>query len=116
VLFHELAHVYLHFGAEDKVDFFDSDIDNPGNDIEKQADEFALNSLIPAKSWDSCLARFSPDIDAIRSAAKNLQIHPAILAGRIRKEQNNYMILNDAIGYGDVRRQLGFDNPDLSIP
>jgi HTH-type transcriptional regulator/antitoxin HigA len=116
VLFHELAHVYLHFGAVDKVDFFDSDIDNPSNDIEKQADDFALNSLIPAKSWDSCLARFNPDIDAIRSAAKNLQIHPAILAGRIRKERNNYMILNDAIGYGDVRRQFGFDNPDLLIP
>jgi HTH-type transcriptional regulator/antitoxin HigA len=113
VLFHELAHVHLHFSTDEEIDFFDSDIDNASNDIEKDADEFALNSLIPDQSWASCLARFSQDIDAIRNEAKNLQIHPAILAGRIRKEQNNYMILNEAVGYGDVRRQFGFDNPDL---
>jgi HTH-type transcriptional regulator/antitoxin HigA len=115
VLFHELAHVHLHFNVDREIDFFDSDIDSASNDIEKEADEFALNSLIPAKSWDSCLARFSQDIDAIRSEAENLQIHPAILAGRIRKEQNNYMILKEAVGYGDVRRQFDFNNPELVV-
>jgi len=113
VLFHELAHVHLHFSTNEKVDFFDSKIDGASNDIETEADEFALNSLIPAKLWDTCLARFSQDVDAIRVEAKNFQIHPAILAGRIRKEQDNYMILNDAVGHGDVRRQFGLSNPAL---
>lgn len=113
VLFHELAHLHLHFNTYDEIDYFDYDIDKLSNDIEKEADEFALNSLIPSDLWESCLSRFSLDLDAVRYEAKNLQIHPAILAGRIRREQNNYMILNEAVGYKEVRWQFGENDPDV---
>lgn len=112
VLFHELAHLHLHFNSYNETDYFDNDIEKLSNDIEKEADEFALNSLIPSNLWDSCLSRFSLDLDAVRYEAKNLQVHPSILAGRIRKEQNNYMILNEAVGYGEVRRQFGVNDTD----
>jgi len=103
VLFHELAHIKLHFSADDYCDFFD-DIEIASNDIEIEADNFALNALIPSDSWDRCLSRFTQDVEVIREEAKQLQIHPAILAGRIRSEQNNYTILNDAIGHKEVRK------------
>jgi HTH-type transcriptional regulator/antitoxin HigA len=33
-----------------------------------------------------------------------LRINPAIIAGRIRKEANNYAILVDLVGSGGVRK------------
>lgn len=114
VLFHELAHLHLHFNSDGSVDYFDNDIDEFSNDIEKEADDFALNSLIPNDLWDGCLSRFSLDIDTVRQEAKNLQVHSSILAGRIRREQGNYLILNDAVGYGEVRKQ--FPNDCINVP
>ena len=43
VLFHELAHIYLHFGTNEDTDFFD-DVNVDSNDIESEADEFALKT------------------------------------------------------------------------
>ena len=110
VLFHELGHVFLHLFSSLRMDFFDEKNDaseNKEDDIEKEADLFALNSLIPAQQWDDCLSRFSMTKDAVDSDAKRLGIHPSILAGRIRKEQNSYTILNDSIGRGEVRISFG---------
>lgn len=114
VLFHELAHLHLHFHADGPVDYFDNDIDEFSNDIEKEADDFALTSLIPNDLWDGCLSRFSLDIDTVRQEAKNLQVHPSILAGRIRRELGNYLILNEAVGYREVRKQ--FPSDCINVP
>jgi len=105
VLFHELAHIKLHFPLSDDTDYFD-DTDIRSDDIEKEADIFALNALVPEELWENCLSRFSVTAETVREEAKQLQIHPSILAGRIRYEQNNYIVLNDAIGYGEVRRHF----------
>ena len=105
VLFHELAHIALHFPLSEDTDFFD-DIDNKSNDLESEADKYALNALVPEESWSNCLSRFSVNTETVLEEAKQLRIHPSILAGRIRYEQNNYTVLNDAVGYGDVRRQF----------
>ena len=105
VLFHELAHIALHFPLENDTEFFD-DADVRSDDMEREADEFALNALVPNKSWDNCLSRFSRSIETVQEEAKQLQIHASILAGRIRYEQENYKILNDAVGYGEVRRHF----------
>jgi len=114
VLFHELAHLHLHFNSNGSIDYFDNDIDEFSNDVEKEADDFALNSLIPDDLWDGCLSRFSLDIDTVRQEAKNLQVHPSILAGRIRREQGNYLILNEVVGYGEVRKQFPNDYINVS--
>ncbi len=108
VLFHELAHIHLHFDNEADTDFFD-DFDIDSNDIEAEADEFALNTLLPEDSWENCLSRFSLDVDTVREEAQQLHIHPAIVAGRIRYEQKNYTILNDAIGHTEVSKIFQID-------
>ena len=38
--------------------------------------------------------------------AEELGVHPAIVAGRIRKEADNYVILRDLIGRGEVRKHF----------
>jgi HTH-type transcriptional regulator/antitoxin HigA len=38
--------------------------------------------------------------------AAELNIHPAIVAGRIQKEQENYSVFADLVGRGVVREML----------
>lgn len=106
VLFHEIGHVFLHLFDSLKFDFFDEEDGAETDDIEKEADRFALDRLIPPALWDQCLSRFVMTSEAVRIDADNLGIDASIIAGRIRKERNNYMILNDMIGQGAVRRQF----------
>ncbi|NOY73686.1 MAG: ImmA/IrrE family metallo-endopeptidase [Gammaproteobacteria bacterium] len=105
VLFHELGHVFRHLFNSLSMDFFDETNDESGSedDIEKEADLFALNALIPESDWDDCLSKFSMTKEAVEIDAKSLGVHPSIVAGRIRKERNNYTLLNDSIGRGEVR-------------
>ena len=56
-----------------------------------------------------CLSRFALTEEAVRIDAERLGIDPSIIAGRIRKERNNYIILNNLIGLGTVRSQLTED-------
>ena len=104
VLFHELAHIRLHFDEAETEDFFD-DLDvHDVDEVEKEADEFALQNLLPDKFWENCLSRFSLDTDTVRAEANLFNVHASIVAGRIRHEQKNYTILNDAIGRSEVSR------------
>jgi HTH-type transcriptional regulator/antitoxin HigA len=106
VLFHELGHVFLHLFSSLRLDFFDEE-DGSGNDeIEKEADGFSLNQLVPETAWKQCLSRFAMTNEAVLIDAEKLGIDPSIIAGRIRKERANYQIFNDLIGAGIVRSQL----------
>lgn len=103
VLFHELAHISLHLFDSLQMDFFDEESKGDGDTVEREADEFALESLIDSSSWDSCISRFSMTTESVLVDAKNIGIHPSILAGRIRKESGNYGIFSELLGQGTVR-------------
>ena len=105
VLFHELSHIHLHFQSEQETDFFD-DSEVQANDIELEADEFALNALVPMEMWDNCISRFSLNTDTVLTEAEQFQIHPSLIAGRIRHERQNFTVLNDVIGHGEVSRSF----------
>ena len=75
-------------------------------DLERETDTYALNALIPEKFWANSLARFSKSIESVLQESKTLNIHSAIIAGRIRNERQNYFILNELIGNGEVRHQF----------
>jgi HTH-type transcriptional regulator/antitoxin HigA len=107
VLMHELGHVYLHLFDSLNMDFFDEDNATDEDDIEKEADTFALNTLIPGDQWKTCLSRFSMSEKAVVVDARKLGIHPSIIAGRIRKERQNYTILNKFVCSGQVRSLFG---------
>jgi len=103
VLFHELAHVFLHLSDGLHFDFFDEDASKSTDELEVQADAFALEALIPQEGWEKCLSRFSTSKEAVVLDAENLGVHPSIVAGRIRKERSDYTILNDLMGQNEVR-------------
>jgi HTH-type transcriptional regulator/antitoxin HigA len=106
VLFHELVHVKLHLrrGVMDEV-FDDLDIEVT-DDLEKKTDARAGELLIPDSSWKKAVARYTRSRTAVEAFAGELGINPAIVAGRIRHEGKNYVILNELVGQGEVRRHF----------
>jgi len=108
VLLHELVHIVKHLREDRLVSIFD-DIDTEADEsdkLEREADELAQQALIPNDDWETALARYVRSEESVDSLAKNLKINPAIVAGRIRKEANNYIILNQMIGQGKVRKHF----------
>jgi len=41
--------------------------------------------------------------DDIRAAAKRLCVHPAVIAGRLRREANDYRMHRTLVGYNQVK-------------
>jgi HTH-type transcriptional regulator / antitoxin HigA len=111
VLFHELIHVRKHL-SKGKIESIFDDLDAEADDIEKEADESAGEILVPSKKWESALARYVRSKETIEEFAKEIKVSPAIVAGKIRREADNYTILTDMIGQGKVRKQ--FSKVDFS--
>ncbi|MCY3899577.1 MAG: ImmA/IrrE family metallo-endopeptidase [Caldilineaceae bacterium] len=105
-LMHELAHVSLHLDCNENELFID-DLSLTGEDpLEKQADTLAQNALIPPKLWHDNPVRQRATILAVYTFARELNVHPAIIAGRIRHDRANYRLLSQLVGSGQVRRQF----------
>jgi HTH-type transcriptional regulator/antitoxin HigA len=108
-LCHELGHVALHL-REDKDSRYFDDLDVEGDLSEVEADRFAERSLIPPRSWARAAVRRQHSVQGVRQYASRLRVHPGIIAGRIRREQNNYRILWSLVGKGEVRKHFpGFE-------
>jgi len=104
VLLHEIFHVLNHLEKEKITTIFD-DLDvNDTDKLEVEADEFARESLIPSTEWNKAIVRFTQSTHSVESFARRFSISPAIVAGRIRFETNNYTMLNSLIGLGQVRK------------
>jgi HTH-type transcriptional regulator/antitoxin HigA len=110
VLFHELAHIIMHLRKSKLEGIFD-DLDNISVDrstkkLEDEANYWAGEALIPGKIWDYALARYTRTPEAIKEMAESLDISPALVAGKIRHEAQNYLILNELVGQGEVRKHF----------
>lgn len=105
VLLHELVHIIKHLHSGDIESIFD-DLETEAEDIEKEADEDASRILVPEDKWEASLARYVQSKDSIINFAKEQNINPAIVAGKIRRESKNYIILSDMVGTGEVRKQF----------
>ena len=105
-LCHELAHQSLHLENNISDAFFeDLSVEAPTSDIkEREADTWASNVLIPNGLWQSSQAATNPTPANVLKFARDLGIHPAIIAGRIRKETGNYRLLTNYVGHGEVRK------------
>lgn len=104
-LFHELAHVKLHLSNKSKA-FFDDMTNEMHKEIEKEADSYANQMLIPENAWkNEHLNRYSETGD-IQYFADKLKISPAIPAGRIRYESKNYKMFTRLIGNGTVKKMF----------
>jgi HTH-type transcriptional regulator/antitoxin HigA len=88
-LFHELGHVLNDLSPEHPV-MVDCNIDElKTEEIERKADRFALDCLIPPSAWENQV-RHLQYAEEIRAVARQLCIDPAVIAGRLRREANDY--------------------------
>ena len=76
------------------------------NIIEKEADEMTRDGLIPKKVWDRKPTESKTTTSEVYALAAKLKIHPAIIAGRIRHEQNNYKLLSKHVGNNQIRKHF----------
>ncbi len=107
-LSHELAHISLHLGKDELcacVDDFESETDDP---VETSADQMAQDALIPQSEWQEMKSHRGALEPKVHDLAGRMRIHPAIVAGRLRRERSDYRILAGTVGQGKVRR-LFFD-------
>ena len=110
-LLHELSHVSLHLdgGAEDEGFVDDHSLrgmESEGDTKERDADEKAQNALIPPGIWGDGEILEHPTPMAVVGLGWEAGVHPAIIAGRIRRELGNYRLLSQFVGTGEVRGQF----------
>ncbi|EED1583798.1 ImmA/IrrE family metallo-endopeptidase [Escherichia coli] len=106
-LAHELAHIILHYDNLNEViidDVDESIAHTQGKEFE--ANKLAGDLLIPRRIWRSCPVKHSNSTFEVEQFADEVNIHPAIIAGRIRRERANYKIFTDIIYKEDLRKDL----------
>jgi HTH-type transcriptional regulator / antitoxin HigA len=114
-LLHELAHIGRHMGGTRNA--FVDDLTLRGvegvrrDPKEDEADEWAEEGLIPGDVWAISRVQDNPSPLAVMELAQRLEIHPAIIAGRVRYATGNYRLLSHFVGTGEVRHQLLKDFP-----
>jgi len=106
-LLHELAHLARHLSPDRQ--FIIDDLDrrkqahSQPDDMEKEADRIAQDALIPKKYKHELDTEKIPPKEKALALADKLKISPAIIAGRVRFLHNNYRVMNDLVGKGNVR-------------
>ncbi len=64
------------------------------------------NGLIPKRIWDKNPISEKATNEEVCELAEKLKIHPAIIAGRIRFEKDNYRLLSNLVGNQQVRKHF----------
>ncbi len=109
-LLHELSHVIKHLTLTERIIIDDLDLQDfdsiSGDKREMEADEITRNALIPKKVWENNPIQDEEADAKVVALAEHLKIHPAIIAGRIRYEKNNYKILSQYVGRKQVRKHF----------
>jgi len=111
-LLHELAHIWKHLHSDNDlyIDFFGGNkkdhIDSPE---EAEADKIARDALIPVEymSHDAFILQSGL---AVEHLAHELNIHPGIIAGRIRYDNSAWHKLSEYVNNQTVRHL--FDDVD----
>lgn len=96
-LLHELVHVQRHLTSAEPCIADNLDDKTRTSDKELEADREAGEALVPESAWASAAVRISHTTEDALSLARQLQVHPAIVAGRVRKETENWRLLSNLI-------------------
>jgi len=104
VLMHELVHVGKHLSSSGRSFFDDLDALDQSDLQEREADGLAREALIPLNEWEASSVRDYHVAEAAQKLADKLNIHPAIVAGRVRYETKNFRLFSQLVGSGEVRR------------
>ena len=110
-LLHELAHVGRHLDSDHSAWFVDDLSLRASEGIsedprEPEADRWAEEALVPSDVWQASLVHEELSAMEVINLAQVLEVHPAIIAGRVRYERRNYRLLSQFVGAGQIRRQF----------
>lgn len=105
-LLHELAHVMKHLSNPGDA-FLDRLEDSDATEtLEIEANRVARDSLISRAAWRRSEVVSAPTRERIIRFAKEQMVHPAIVAGRVRRESGNFRVFGDMLGAKEVRNQF----------
>jgi len=109
VLLHELGHIVRHWTRGLEKGFLDEEGTEAIDELEKEADEFSRNALIPDEIWNRSFVRYTRSGAQIKDFARLNGVSPAIVAGRLRREKKDYTLFSDLVGNGEIRKlfQIG---------
>lgn len=103
-LLHEVVHVLKHLKSTGEAYVDNTSSDPDGEKRESEANREAQDALIPRHIWRRSDAYRLQTTEAVISLARELEIHPAIVAGRIRKETHNYKKFSKLVGQGQISK------------
>ncbi|MGU6065268.1 ImmA/IrrE family metallo-endopeptidase [Enterobacter hormaechei] len=104
-LAHELSHIALHYELLDNAIIEDLDLTNI-SEIEDEANYFASESIISSSIWRRCEFRKKQTEDSLNELAYSQNIHPIILAGKLRNETGNYELFSKLVNKYSIREIL----------
>ncbi len=104
-LLHECAHIIRHLSEENSLILDDLDSES-GDEREHEANILARDAAIPLDVWENhrITKVKRPTKNHIFDLASQLEIHPALVAGRLRYERKQYNIFSDLVGSLEVRK------------
>ncbi|EGQ9522297.1 ImmA/IrrE family metallo-endopeptidase [Vibrio parahaemolyticus] len=105
-LLHEVVHIWKHVDLDKTfVDDLENHTDSKDK-LEAEANRYARDTFIPRVVWKRSKAYLNPSSATIDALSRELNIHPAIIAGRLRRESGKYNQFSDLVGYGEVRKHF----------
>lgn len=104
-LLHELVHAWKHLDQKTNRAIADEYVERQvdKDDRETEANDIAREVLIPRAKWHRSEVFRSPSTRSIQELADELQISPAIVAGRVRYDRKNYALFSKLVGYRQAR-------------
>jgi len=106
-LLHECAHVVLKHVRIGQAPIIDDLEVSPDEVMEQEADDSALEALVPRSIWDRFSANEYTSTAEVVDTAHEAGVHPAIVAGMWRREQKNYRKFSSLLGHGSIRKLFG---------
>ncbi|MCL2138423.1 MAG: ImmA/IrrE family metallo-endopeptidase [Treponema sp.] len=106
-LLHELSHVVLHENYLKEGGHISFDKSQDIKEIE--ANRLAKDSIISPEKYRACIPKRTRDVNDLLIFADNNNIHPALLAGLIRNDLNDYMIFSEIIVNAKIERSKLYD-------
>jgi len=104
-LMHELAHISLHMELLGDPIFDDLETDSE-EVAEKQANRLAKDSFVERHLWRNCEPKYDKSDGAVIKFSKKIGIHPAIVAGMLQKELNEFRMFRKIVDEVDVRGEV----------
>jgi HTH-type transcriptional regulator/antitoxin HigA len=89
-VYHELGHIFLHLKSNHSISYVDNTVEDAqalNTDVEKEANDFAGNILIPEVKWQEFVSHGFFGDDSIRRFASAIDTPAASIRGRLCHEK-----------------------------